>query len=107
MVGTFTKTGEIIDASKGGWIEIGTITVDPASIAAAAQGIETTTVTGVLLGDQVFVDGRDMPSMAALVGSKVTATDTVSMYFNNMYDATTAKDIASLVFDVMIFHTQS
>ncbi len=104
MTGTFAKTGEIHDGVQGAWIELGTITVDPASIAAAAQGIETTTVTGAKTGDQVFATGRDMPAMAALVGSKVTATDTVSLYFNNVYDATTAVNIGSLVFDVMIVH---
>lgn len=107
MTGTYAKTGEILDSVKGGWVEFGTITMDPASIAAAAQGIETTAVTGVLAGDQVFASGRDMPTMAALVGAKVTATDVISFYFDNMYDATTAKDIGSLVFDVMIFHIGS
>lgn len=107
MTGTFAKTGEIRNSTQGGWIELGTITVDPASIAAAAQGIETTAVTGVLAGDQVFVSGRDLPLMAACVGAKVTATDVISLYFNNMYDATTASDIGSKVFDIMIFHTQS
>lgn len=107
MTGTYAKTGEILNGAQGGWIELGTITVDPASIAAAAQGIETTAVTGVLAGDQVFVSARDLPLMAALVGAKVTATDVISFYFNNMYDATTASNIASTVVDVMIFHTQS
>lgn len=107
MTGTFAKTGEIRNGAQGGWLEFGTITMDAASIAAAAQGIETTAVTGVVAGDQVFATARELPTMAALVGAKVTATDVVSFYFNNMYDATTAKDIASLVYDVQIFHIGS
>lgn len=104
MTGTYAKTGEIHDSVRGAWVEFGTITMDPASIAAAAQGIETTAVTGVVAGDQVFASARDLPLMAALVGAKVTATDVISFYFNNMYDATTASDIGSKVFDVMIVH---
>lgn len=104
MAGTYTKTGEILDSVKGGWIELGSITVDPASIAAAAQGIETTAVAGVKVGDQVFANGQALPLMGALVGAKVTAADVVSLYFNNMYDATTAVNIPSVVVDVMIVH---
>ena len=107
MAGTYTKTGEILDSVKGGWIEMGIIVMDPASIAAAAQGTETTAVTGVLAGDQVFATARELPTMCALVGAKVTTTDVVTFYFNNMYDATTAKDITSLTYDVMIFHIGS
>lgn len=103
MTGTYTKTGQI-DGVKGGWIELGTIVLDAASIAAASQGIETTAITGVKVGDQVFLNARAMEAKAALVGGKVTATDVLSMYINNLYDATTAVDLGSLTFDVMIVH---
>lgn len=104
MSGTYTKKGEIGDAVKGAWVEFGTISVDAASVAAAAQGIETTAITGVAVGDQVFVNARAMEARAALVGGKITATDVLSLYFNNMYDATTAVDLGALTVDVMIVH---
>ena len=93
-----------IDDGKGGWVEFGTFVLNAASIAAAAQGVETATVTGVAVGDAVFLNPRAMEAKAAVVGGKVTATDEVSIYINNMYDATTAVDLGSLTFDYMIVH---
>lgn len=104
MTGTYTQKGEVHDGVQGAWIEFGTIVVDAASVAAAAQGIETTAITGVKTGDMVFTNARAMEAKAALVGGKVTADGTLSLYFNNMYDATTAVDLGSLTIDVMIVH---
>lgn len=104
MSGTFTKKGEIGDAVKGAWVEFGSIAIDPASVAANSQGIETTAITGVKTGDLVFVNGEALPASAALVGGKVTAADVLSLYFNNTIDATTAVDIGAIVVDVMIVH---
>lgn len=102
MTGTYTKKGEIVDAVKGGWIEFGTISINPASVAADAQGIETTTVDGANTGDMVFVNAQALPKMIACVGGKITAADTLSLYFNNTYDATTAVDVGAITVDVMI-----
>lgn len=85
-------------------MEFGTFTLDAASIAAAAQGIETVTITGIDVGDSSYVNCRVPANRLVLAGSKVTATDTLSLYFNNLYDATTAVDQGSLTFDVQIFH---
>ncbi len=104
MTGTFTKKGQINDAVKGAWIEFGSISVNPAEIAAAAQGIETTAVVGVKTGDLVFVNGEALPANGAMVGAKVTANDVVSLYFNNMINATTALDIGAIVVDIVIVH---
>lgn len=93
-----------IDDGKGGWIETGTFVLDAASIAAAAQGIETATITGAEIGDGVFLNARAMEANAAVVGGKITAADTLSIYINNMYDSTTAKNLGSLTFDYMIVH---
>lgn len=98
------KKGEIHDGVLGAWIEFGTFTLDPASIAAAAQGVETVTITGAKTGDQVFVNCQAAPAMAIIAGAKVTATDTVSVYLNNAYDATTAVDITSKTFDYILIH---
>lgn len=96
--------GSIRDGVGGGWIEFGTFTLDPASIAAAAQGIETVTITGAKTGDMVFVNCQAAPAMAIVAGAKVTAADTISVYLNNAYDATTAVDITSKTFDYILVH---
>ncbi len=92
-----------VDA-KGALIEFGTFTLDAASIAAAAQGVETVTITGAKVGDPVFVNARALGNRAAVVGAKVTAADTVSVYINNLYDATTAVNLADTTFDYILFH---
>lgn len=89
---------------QGAWMEFGTFTLDPASIAANAQGIETITITGVKVGDQSFVNPQAMATSMVCVGSKVTATDTLSVYLNNTIDATTAVDGAVKTWDVLIIH---
>lgn len=89
---------------KGGWLEFGTFTLNPASIAAAAQGVETVTVTGAKVGDLVFVNAEALDNRVAVVGAKVTATDTVTVYINNMYDATTAVDGASKTYSYILVH---
>lgn len=93
-----------IDDGKGGWVEFGTFVLDAASIAAAAQGIETAAIPGVAAGDAVFLNARAMEDNAAVVGAKVTDTDEVSIYINNMFDSSTAVDLGSLTFDYMIAH---
>lgn len=99
----YTKKSEVQHGS-GGWYETGIFTLDPASIAANDQGIETVTITGLKTGDQAWVNPQALPASIAYVGCKVTATDTLSVYFNNTIDATTAVDIASKTFDVFIIH---
>lgn len=86
---------------RGGQLEFGTFSLDAASIAAAAQGIETAAIT-CNVGDIVFVQPRALPTRAAVVGAKVTATNVVSVYINNLYDATTAVDLAAIVFDYIL-----
>lgn len=87
---------------KGGLVAFGTMSIDAASVAAAAQGIETAAILGAKVGDMVFVNARALPNRIAVVGAKVTAADEVSVYFNNLYDATTAVDAGAIVFDYMI-----
>lgn len=93
-----------IDDGKGGWVEYGTFVLDAASIAAAAQGIETAAIPGAAVGDAVFLNARAMEDNAAIVGGKVTAADVLSIYINNMFDATTAVNLGSLTFDYCIVH---
>jgi hypothetical protein len=100
----FTSKAEINDAVKGARLEFGTFTLDAASIAAAGKGSETVTITGVKTGDLVFINGENLPAMLVATGAKVTATDTITVYLNNVYDATTAVDAASLTYSILIVH---
>lgn len=86
----------------GADVEFGTFTLDAASIAAAAQGIETVTITGAKVGHLIFVNQEAPDNRIAIAGAKVTATDTVSVYINNMYDTTTAVNSASKTFNYML-----
>lgn len=95
---------KINDAVRGAWLEFGTFTLNPASIAAASQGVETVTITGAKTGDLVFVNAEALDNRIAVVGAKVTADDTVSVYINNMYDATTAVDGGSKTYSYMLVH---
>lgn len=99
----YAKSGEI-NSVKGGWVEFGSVSINPASIAANAQGIETFTLTGAKVGDQVFVNAEALPASCAIVGAKVTAADTISIYLNNTIDATTAVDIGATTFNVLLLH---
>ena len=89
---------------RGGWIEFGTFTLDPASIAAAAQGTSTVTISGAKTGDQIFVNAQALDNRIAVVGAKITATDTATIYINNLYDATTAVDGGSKTYDYILVH---
>jgi hypothetical protein len=87
---------------QGADLEIGTFTLDAASVAAAAQGIETVTITGARVGDFIFVNEEAPVNRLVLAGAKVTADDTISLYFNNLYDATTAVDQTVKTFSYML-----
>ena len=93
-----------VNSAKGAWLEFGTFTLDAASIAAAAQGAEAVTITGLAVGDQAFINCQAPAVMEVVAGCKVTATDTLTVYLNNAYDATTAVNPALMTFDVMIVH---
>ncbi len=103
----YTKKAELTESVKGAWLEVGTFTLDPASVAAASQGVETVTIAGVEVGDQVFVNARGLENRIAVVGAAVTAADTVSIYINNLYDATTAVNGGSKTYDILIVHAVS
>lgn len=98
------KSGEIRDAVRGAWVEFGTFTLDPASIAAAAQGTTTVTITGAKTGDLIFVNAEALDNRLIPAGAKVTSADTVTVYLNNAYDATTAVDGASKTWDYILIH---
>lgn len=104
MTGTYTAKGEAHDGVQGGYIEFGSISVDPASVAANAQGIETTAITGTKVGDLVFVNMEAGPTSFVCTGGKITVDGTLSLYFNNTIDSSTAVNASAVTVDVMIVH---
>lgn len=94
----------LYDSAQGGWVEYGTVSVTPGSISAASQVVSTATVTGAKTGDLIFVNAEALPTMAACVGGKITSANTLSLYFNNMYDATTAVTVNATTVDYMLVH---
>ena len=88
----------------GGSVEYGQFTLDPASIAAASQGAETVTIAGAKVGDMIFVSAEGLDNRLGGAGAKVTAANTVTVYLNNLYDATTAVDGVSKTWNYILVH---
>jgi hypothetical protein len=86
----------------GADVEVGILTLNPGSIAAASQGTVTGTITGAKQGDQIFMTPEGLDNHLAFAGAKITADDTVTVYLNNVIDATTAVDGASLTWDYLL-----
>jgi hypothetical protein len=80
----------------GGKMEIYSFSVDPGSIVAFAQEIETMTITGARTGDPVSCTIEALGASLTCQGAKVTANDVVSVYLAN-HQATTAVDSAAVV----------
>lgn len=101
MAGTaILKKAEV--AMKGGTLEIWKFSLDPASIAAAAQGIETVAIPGARAGDPVFVNAEAIETQLLVQGAKVTGDNEVSVYLNNGINATTAIDGGAKVYYLQI-----
>jgi hypothetical protein len=99
-----SSKGQIRDAVQGAWLEFGTFTLDPASIAAASQGTTTVTIDGATSGDLIFISPEGLDNKLAPAGAKVTAADTVTVYLNNVIDSTTAVDGASKTWSYILVH---
>jgi len=87
---------------RGANLEFGTLTLNPASLGDNAQGEYTVTVTGAKAGDLIFVNAEDLDVGLAVVGAKVTATDTITIYINN--ESGGAVDGANLTYSYMLVH---
>jgi len=94
---TATAVTKLVETyNPGAKVEVYSFSIDPGSIAAFAQEIETMAVTGARTGDPVFVSMEAPGASIAVQGAKVTATDVVSFYLAN-HQATTAVDSGALV----------
>jgi hypothetical protein len=100
---TATAVTKLVEAwNPGAKTEVYSFSIDPGSIAAFAQEIETLAVTGARVGDPCMVSMEAPGASIAVQGAKVTATDVVSVYLAN-HQATTAVDSAALVGYLMIY----
>ena len=101
---TATAVTKIAECSSmnGAKMEVYSFSIDPGSIAAFAQEIETMSVTGARAGDPCSVSLEAPPNALNTQGAKVTSSDVVSFYLENN-QATTAVDAAALVGDLTIF----
>ena len=94
---TATAVTKLVETyNPGAKVEVYSFSIDPGSIAAFAQEVETIAVTGARTGDPVFVSMEAPGASIAYQGAKVTATDVVSFYLAN-HQATTAVDSGALV----------
>ena len=91
-----------MDAVQGAWVQVGTISVNPASVAAGARGTVEVAITGIGVGDQAFLNAQTLEAGLVVTGCKATATDILTVYVHN----TTAGGIdgAALTYDVLIIH---
>lgn len=98
------RIAEIRDSVKGGWISVETVSVDPASLAANAEGNTDVTVSGVKSGDLVLGVAAPSTFDADLFpkAASVTATDTVRLVIGN--EGSGAVDGAARTWTLTILH---
>lgn len=59
------------------------VSLTPASVAAATAAYQSLTIPGVQVGDQVLCSTDPITNSTALVSARVTATNTVALQFLN------------------------
>ena len=62
---------------------VATVTIDPASVAAATTAEQTFTVPGLLVGDMVFVNKPSVTAGLGIAGCRVSAANTLAIAFVN------------------------
>ena len=92
----------------GGKMEVYQFTLDPGSIAAAAQDISTVAIPNAQVGDKVLSINVEAPESALIVqGGKITSAGVLSVYLTNNVTVTTALDSGALVYQVTILKVGS
>lgn len=84
---------------KGEWVLA--VTLSPASVANATSAEQTFAVQGLLLGDYVSVSKPTTQAGLAIVGSRVSAVNTLAITFGN-FTAATITPTASQVYLVNV-----
>lgn len=90
------------DGMQGGSIEIGTIDIDPASIAAAGEGETTVTLAGAKVGDIVFVNPVSLDTDLFPKGARISAANTLAVTIGN--EGAGAVDGASREWHYILVH---
>jgi hypothetical protein len=89
----------------GTLVQVGTISVDPPNIAAAAAGTVDVTIPGVAVGDIVMMQPPETYGQTGgvagddhivFMGAAVQAANTVRISLANVYDAGEAQDAPAL-----------
>jgi len=94
---------EFKEGVQGGWFEVGTITVDPPSIAAGATANVDITVSGAAVGDVIFVmPPSDLEGDLKVLGASVVAANTVRIGLKN--EGSVAVDGVSKEWGYLLFH---
>lgn len=96
-----------VNGSLLGLVKLYRVTVDPASIAAVGQGVETVTCTGVTTSDVVIGVNPPADLTAGLIvsGARVSAADTVKIFLENQ--SAGAIDYASGTWQIMVARVTS
>lgn len=77
------------------------VTLSPSSVANATSAEQTFTVTGVRPGDVVYVNKPTAQAGLGIVGTRVTANDTIGITFGN-FTAATITPTASQIYLVNV-----
>lgn len=78
-IGTGTRAGTML---RG--IVVGTIAIDPPSIAAVTVAAVTFTLTGARAGDRILMEPPALNTALGFMGARVTSNDTVTVYIGNL-----------------------
>ena len=79
------------------------LTVDPAEVAANVGAEQTFTIAGLAIGDMVFVNpGIACPANLVIGSARVSAANTLAVSFTNNFAATTAVDMTTSTWKVLV-----
>ena len=99
----YGKIGDIAGAKVVLEVYYCELTVDPAEVAANAGAEQTFTITGLAVGDMVFVNpGIACPINLVIGSARVSAANTLAVSFTNNYAATTAVNMGTSTWKVLV-----
>lgn len=96
------------DSGTGNWLPVfSTGSITPAASSAAIQtAAQTFTLTGVLTGEPLVIISQPAPtSLCPLVAARVTAANTVSLYFSTLTAAACTPAAGTYMFFIPRFNT--
>ena len=88
------------DGVRGGKVEFGTFTLNPASIATDTEAETTVALTGVVSGDVIFITPRSLDGYLVAKGARVTGAGEIGVTLINT--GNTAVDGAEITYDYLV-----